>query len=640
MKTRVLLILVGVLLLGGCEKSFLPRQISSSPITLDNASQLIQLQRVGKCVIERVAWSPKGDLLAVTTYCGILYLYDSATLLPTISFDVGKAISSIIFSPDGTKLAIGYADDYIKLWDANTGLLLHTFEKSSKGNAFEIAFSPDGQLLAAGGKVHVVNVWDTKTGQLLHSFPGNNTFYVYAIEFSPDGDTIAIGGDYGIELMSATTGDTINAFEYEGVVTELSFSLNGTIIVSNDGQVLDLEAHQIQNNLGELCGMVFTRDSNTIITRSHCCEDNVSFQVWNIITGQLIHSVELPQNKNRYPFDPYALSPNGETVVTVDKNILQLWSIETGQLLRENQDHISWAASIAFSHDGQMLAAGETNGFIHLWDFTNGRAIKTIEGHTGRVSSIVFSSDGKTLISGSWDKTVRSWDIPSGQQLSEIKTDGYITSIAISPDSKLIAARTEEQNILLWHTGKDEPPTLIESPVYAYRIAFNLDGKLLAVAGNNKIILWNTNSGELLHSLEIPKDFEFSTLVFSLDGKFLASGGIAFSSWEVKTIIFLWDTTSWELLQVLEGNKVIWAEGPHGIESIVFNPASDILASGGGDGVILLWTPANGQLLTMLDLNSKTESTLNNVNTLAFSPDGRYLASGSGDGTIRIWGLP
>jgi WD40 repeat protein/tetratricopeptide (TPR) repeat protein len=75
----------------------------------------------------------------------------------------------------------------------------------------------------------------------------------------------------------------------------------------------------------------------------------------------------------------------------------------------------------------------------------------------------------------------------------------------------------------------------------------------------------------------------------------------------------------------LEGHRdVVW--------DVSFSPDGTLIASGGVDQTIKLWTP-EGKLLATL------ESHNGSITSLAFSPDGTRLASSSKDKTIKIWDL-
>ncbi|MGH7224725.1 MAG: WD40 repeat domain-containing protein, partial [Gemmataceae bacterium] len=68
-------------------------------------------------------------------------------------------------------------------------------------------------------------------------------------------------------------------------------------------------------------------------------------------------------------------------------------------------------SALAFSPDGVLLAAGDTEGTIHLWGLAIGKEVRQLQGHRGGVESLAFSHDGKRLASGGRDTTALIWDI-------------------------------------------------------------------------------------------------------------------------------------------------------------------------------------------------------------------------------------
>ena len=112
-------------------------------------------------------------------------------------------VNSVSFSPDGLTLASGSWDGNIFLWDANTEHLHtdvahlhhpdpHKKTLAHKGFVNSIAFSPDGATLASGSADNTIRLWDVETGQLLHTFIGHRDA-VNSVAFSPDGATLASG---------------------------------------------------------------------------------------------------------------------------------------------------------------------------------------------------------------------------------------------------------------------------------------------------------------------------------------------------------------------------------------------------------------------------------------------------------------
>ena len=60
---------------------------------------------------------------------------------------------SVVFSPDGTKLASG-SDNTVELWEVETGKHIHTFQGDGRA-LMSVAFSPNGTRLVSG-----VNDWN------------------------------------------------------------------------------------------------------------------------------------------------------------------------------------------------------------------------------------------------------------------------------------------------------------------------------------------------------------------------------------------------------------------------------------------------------------------------------------------------
>ncbi len=115
--------------------------------------------------------------------------------------------------PDGKRLASVGDDMLVKLWNAETGQLLNTFDGHAKqtpqGYAtalYAVAIAPDGKHIASGDRIGNVCLWEVETGKLagkLHA----PTFYTYdprtrvrsiggirSLCFSPDNKTLAIAG--------------------------------------------------------------------------------------------------------------------------------------------------------------------------------------------------------------------------------------------------------------------------------------------------------------------------------------------------------------------------------------------------------------------------------------------------------------
>ncbi len=157
-----------------------------------------------------------------------------------------------------------------------------------------------------------------------------------------------------------------------------------------------------------------------------------------------------------------AYSPNGRTLATgsgsaSERGTLVLWDLLTGRA-RVWLSQPLGVRSVAFSPDGEKVAAGGWDNMIRIYEARTAKLLTTLKGHNAVVNSLAFSPDGKILASCSLDKTIILWD-PGQRRRNASAHHGHtdwVHSLAFFPDGKSLASASQDATVRVWdvETGK------------------------------------------------------------------------------------------------------------------------------------------------------------------------------------------
>lgn len=608
-------------------------------ISAGNLEQLIEIGRWGKGVISDVTYSADGKTVAVASSLGIS-IRDANSLDELSYIETGGIyVYSVALSADGNYVAAGLDDKTAKVWNIADGSLVQTLEGHTN-YVRSVAFSQDGTMLATGSGDKTANVWKISDASILTTIKGH-TLYITAVLFSPDGQFIftasadgtirktkisdgvmerAFGANWIYDIALSADGNTLVAynnglFNYRG---------NGEIIVwqvDNGKKLLTIKGGQRYGN--DIRTIALSPDGKFIAAGWK----DYSLKVWSAETGDI--KVELedlrPEGQYYYGFFTVAFSPDSQNVMMAGRNVIGVWSVSNGSLLKNAKTHSDAVYGIALSPDGTTLASTE-GIFVQLRKLLDASSLPTQDEIEG-TGDVAFSPDGNSIAVGLWEQNAKIWPVTdqgSRQAFETQAKEWEVSGVAFSPDGQMLALGISPY-IELRSVSDGSLIRTINTGDSTYRtvtdLSFSSDGTLIASAIYGSVKVFRVEDGKLLKSYNQGGDF----LAFSPDNTLIAGG-------TGEGVIQIWKVGEESPLLKLE-EPVVDDDDPFGVSQLAFSLDGTLLFAGYYDGTIRVWQVSDGTLLNTWKPHSDA------ITGMIFTQDGSLLITSSWDGTIRFWGL-
>ena len=313
------------------------------------------------------------------------------------------------FSPDGSRLAVGWMDGQVDLWDVPGRRLIRTLTDHRSVRALtkrvythqgRLAFSPVRTLLAATAQPQVVALYDLDSGteSIVWRAPDDGVWDVRDLAFSHDGSKLVI---------------------YAGSTPELGDAV--WVVNVSDARI---ESHHPTGFAGEQhfgAARLSPDHRHLYLPHSeHALIDRYRIRCIDLGTGRELWQTEPRRDVGVTTLD---ISPDGLVLASgsgYEDPTIRIWDAATGQLRRELEGHTGWVGDVSFSRDGRRLISAAADQSIRFWETNNWTETKVLRGHTDEVHAVAISEPAQLVASAGKDGNILLW-----QEDGKSAADGY-----------------------------------------------------------------------------------------------------------------------------------------------------------------------------------------------------------------------
>ncbi|MCI0702847.1 MAG: PQQ-binding-like beta-propeller repeat protein [Planctomycetia bacterium] len=350
----------------------------------------IRTLRYHKTGVMAAAFSPDGSVIATSGIDNRLRFWDGKT---------GKDITkeeikltghgyNLNFSPNGKRLLVGSTK--LEMYDVATQKPIKAkegyFAETNLNQFFHTAtWSPKGKYVAAACDGGGIRVWEAETGTLVHKLAPRYTVHRTRFAFSADDKLLLIStwpaGLFKVfdvesnkELRSVTPPPNERSPEQVQFAREMGrvawvvqtqqYQTGGQGFVVADATGQELKRFDVPAGV---LSHLLTNDGKTLAVGSQ----DGSLRIYESETGKLQHVLLGAWS----PVFRSAYANSGKTLRTIHTNgIVHDFDAETGKHLKERKLPLKGEHMVTVSPDGNLLATATETGSCTIWDLNTGEA--------------------------------------------------------------------------------------------------------------------------------------------------------------------------------------------------------------------------------------------------------------------------
>ncbi|KAI3859121.1 hypothetical protein MKW92_026459 [Papaver armeniacum] len=275
--------------------------------------------------------------------------------------------------------------------------------------------------------------------------------------------------------------------------------------------------------------------------------------------------------------------------------------------------------------NSDMIVSSSRDKSILVWTLSKqegsyGVPKRRLTGHNHSVEDVALSFDAQFALSGSCDGELRLWDLNTG--VTTLRFIGHtkgVLSVSYSTDNSQIVSASRDCSIKVWNTQGECSCLRWCYPFTKYLKIFQ---PIIVSASSDKTVkLWNMTNCMLRYTF-IGHGGYVNIVVVSPNGTLCASGG-------KDGVTLLWNLDEGKRCESVEFGGIIHA--------LCFSPNRYWLCAATEEGV-KIWDLVSKSCVHILKL--EPESGKNKrfyCSSMNWSSDGSTLFTGYTDGVIRVW---
>lgn len=180
------------------------------------------------------------------------------------------------------------------------------------------------------------------------------------------------------------------------------------------------------------------------------------------------------------------LTPDGAWMARFAAPLLEAVRVRDGVSLRLHDGHDAPVVSMAWSHDGALLATLSSNGVARVWSVSEPSLAWELEDPSKGIALVAFSRDGR-LLHAAGSTAVLAWDLASGAEARRLThaDQSYPTTrwLLVAPDDRSLLTNAPGRLALIRDDAPTPRPLMVAGEGFGLRhVAYDGDERVRYVA--------------------------------------------------------------------------------------------------------------------------------------------------------------